>query len=128
MKTENTDKATYLELLFKRVEDYSKTTIELIRLTTINKTAEVVSVLASHLLMLTLVAFFLFFINVGISLWIGEALGKMFLGFLIVALFYLIVGLLFYKFKKTIIEDSVNQIVIKTLLKPNEQEDEEAQL
>ena len=58
--------ATPIELLFDRVEDYSKTTLELFKLKAIDKSADVVSSLVSRLTILLVVALFIIIINIGV--------------------------------------------------------------
>ena len=125
MKIEKDNKATGIEMLFEKVENYTKTSVELIKLSAIEKTSEAVSVLVSHITIIVLVAFFLLFINIGISLWIGKLIGEYYIGFLIVSFVYLILGLVFFKFKASLIERPINGLMINTLLKNKFENDEE---
>ncbi|KIX22937.1 hypothetical protein SY27_01255 [Flavobacterium sp. 316] len=118
------DKATAIENLFEKAENYTKTSVELIKLSAIEKISEAISVLVSHIAIIVLVAFFLFFINIGISLWIGKLIGEYYIGFLIVSFVYLLLGLLIYKYKKKTIENPINELMINTLLKNKLEENE----
>ncbi|WP_152640671.1 phage holin family protein [Flavobacterium sp. 316] len=124
MKTKIEDKATAIENLFEKAENYTKTSVELIKLSAIEKISEAISVLVSHIAIIVLVAFFLFFINIGISLWIGKLIGEYYIGFLIVSFVYLLLGLLIYKYKKKTIENPINELMINTLLKNKLEENE----
>ncbi|UOX32630.1 phage holin family protein [Flavobacterium sediminilitoris] len=124
MKTKIEDKATAIENLFEKAENYTKTSVELIKLSAIEKISEAISVLVSHIAIIVLVAFFLFFINIGISLWIGKLIGEYYIGFLIVSFVYLLLGLLIYKYKKKTIENPINELMINTLLKNKIEENE----
>src|SRR3954464_4707448 len=92
------DNATPIELLFEKAEDYGKTSIELLKLNAIDKTADVVSSLTVQLAQCLVVALFTLVINIGIALWIGELLGKIYYGFFIVAGVFFVVFLLLFFF------------------------------
>ncbi len=103
-----------IEPLIERAEAYSKTSLELIRLKTLDKTADVASTLASRSLFTLIVSFFAFTINIAIALWLGDLLGKAYYGFLIVASCYALVGvilLIIHPFIKA----RVNNAVIRQL-------------
>src|ERR1044071_1049495 len=92
------DTATPIELLFEKAEDYGKTSIELLKLNAIDKTADVVSSLAVQMATFMVVALFTLVVNIGLALWIGDLLGKTYYGFFIVAGFYAIACALLYFF------------------------------
>lgn len=89
------------EILLDKVIDFTKTSLELFKLKLLAKFIDIVSSIIPNLTILLLVAVFLFFLNLGIAFFLGEALGKIYLGFLILSVFYLIVALairiLFFK-------------------------------
>lgn len=104
------------ETLLERAEEYSKTSLELIKLKAIEKVSDGASSAASKIA--GLFFFLMFFIlgSVALSLWLGEVLGKAWYGFLIVAGFYAILfGLLFFvkhNWLKKIVENSIiNQLL-----------------
>jgi hypothetical protein len=111
------DKATPIELLFEKAEDYSKTSIELLKLNTIDKTADVVSSLAVQVAQVMVVALFTLVINIGIALWVGEMLGKAYYGFFIVAGFYAITCIILYFFGQRWIKVPLNNSIIARLVK-----------
>lgn len=92
------DNSKHMEELLERATDYSKTSIELIKLKAIDKTSDIVSSVIPHSFGFALFILFLIFSNLGLALWLGERLGKMYLGFLILGGVYFIIGLLFYFF------------------------------
>lgn len=92
---------TLIESLFNQSKDYVDTRLELYKLKMIDKTTSVASAVISGAALL--IVFFIFFVvlNIGVALLIGDLVGKSYLGFLILAAFYAIVGLvLFYKRNK----------------------------
>ena len=107
---------TPVGMLFQKAEDYGKTTIELLKLKTIDKSADVVSSLVSQLVIGIILLIFLLFVNIGIALWIGALMGKSYYGFLIVAGIYGLIGLLIYIFRNKWIKMPVSNSMIKQML------------
>ena len=105
-----------MEPLLERAEIYSKTSFELLKLKTLEKTADVSASLASRTLFTLVVSFFAFTLNIAIGLWLGDLFGKAYYGFLIVAFCYALVALILY-FIHPIIKARVNNVVIKQLYK-----------
>ena len=108
---------TPIEKLLERAEDYGKTTIELVKLNAIDKTSEVVSSLVSRLTVLLIVALFTFIINIGLSLWIGDLLGKSYYGFFVIAGFYALIAIVIYIYRDNWIKNPVRDSVISQMLK-----------
>jgi len=55
--------------------------------------------------------------NIGIALYLGELLGKMYYGFFIVAAFYLIGGIVFHLFMHKWIKKPLSELINKQALK-----------
>ncbi|MEX1002615.1 MAG: hypothetical protein WDZ35_10915 [Crocinitomicaceae bacterium] len=79
--------------LLIKVEAYSKTNYELLKLKTVDKTANIASRLLSRMLLLIALSFFGLFINIGLSFWVGELLGEVYYGFAVVAGFYALISI-----------------------------------
>lgn len=110
------DNATMIELLWKRAEDYAKTSIEWCKLIAIERSADLVSSLASRLLILSVLALSFFFLNLGLAFWLGELFGASFYGFLAVGCFYAVMTIPIYALRKRIIKRPVSNAVIKELM------------
>jgi uncharacterized protein YqhQ len=108
--------ATNIDKLYQKAEQYSKTTLELVKLKTIDKTTDIISSLAVSLIMILIVAIFTVFINIGIAIWLGVVFNNMAMGFFVVSGFYLIVGLIVYLNRQYFIKTPVRNLVIKKLL------------
>lgn len=111
------DKAKSLESLLNSATEYGKTTIELVKLKALDKTSDVVSSVVSHYVVLIILSSFMLFLNLGIAFWLGEILGKIFYGFLIIAGFYLITGVIIYFLMYKWLKKLVCNYVIKQMLK-----------
>lgn len=112
--------ATPIELLFDRVEDYSKTTLELFKLKAIDKSADVVSSLVSRLTILLVVALFIIIINIGVALWLGEILGKSYYGFFVIGGLYALIAILLHAFRHPWLKTPVSDNIIMQMLKKEE--------
>ncbi len=113
---------TPIELLFEKAETYGKTTIELVKLKAVDKTADIGSSLAVQIVLAVIAALFSLSITVGIALWLGNCLGKPFYGFFIVAGFYLLVGFVVYSFKIQWIKLPIQNSIIKQILQQKNNE------
>jgi len=108
--------ANLVESLFKRAEEYGKTTIELSRLKALETTTKVATSLVSRLSVIAVFSLFALVLNIGIALLLGELLGKTYYGFFIVAAFYLIAGILFFFFLHKWIKKPFGDLIIKQAL------------
>lgn len=108
---------TPTELLLERVEDYAKTTITLLRLTAVDKSANLFSSIAIKITLFLVVVLFLFMLSVGLSLWAGTMLGEMYYGFFAVTGMYLVVFGLLYIFRMKLIGNPVRNAIVVEMLK-----------
>jgi len=106
----------FVPLLEKAVE-YGNTSFELLKLKALEKTTEVVSSGLSDSIILIFMATFALMFNVGLALWLGEILGKIYLGFFAVAALYgviaMIVRVFMYKWFKKIFSNKFIKYVLK---------------
>ena len=110
---ETTD--SLFEPLLERAEAYGKTSFNLIKLKSINKTSDVLSTFISRLLLAIFVTIFLVTLNIAVAFWIGDVLGKNYYGFFIVAGFYGILGIILYIFHPSV-KAMVNESIVKQIL------------
>lgn len=109
--------ATPIETLFEKAENYSKTSLELLKLSAIDKSADVASSFAVRFVIITIIAIFTLVTNIGVALWLGEQLGKSYYGFFAVAVFYLIVAILLYLFRNEWIKTPTSNSIIESMMK-----------
>ncbi|MFV8373264.1 hypothetical protein [Flavobacterium sp. LB2P6] len=112
---ENT--ATTIEMLFEKAEDYTRTTVELVKLHAVDTTADVLSSLLSRLTVSIVFVMFAFLANIGLSLWIGELLGKVYYGFFIVSCAYLVIAIVLYIFKDQWLKMPISNFIVVKMLK-----------
>lgn len=105
--------AKELEDLFERVETYSRTSYELVRLKSIEGTAEIATTLVVKLVVVMTFAIFILVLSIGIALFLGDILGKPFYGFFIMAAFYLLTSVILYHFLKSWIRNYISLRILK---------------
>ncbi len=81
------------EPILERTVKYGQSSIAIIKLKTVDKTADVTSTVLSRLFLLTAVSLLALSFNIAIGFWLGDILGKVYFGFLIVAGFYALVAI-----------------------------------
>jgi hypothetical protein len=111
------ENSKFLESLLESATEYGKTSLELGKLKALDKTADVVSTLVPHSVVIILAATFMLFLNLGLALWLGEVLGKMFYGFLAIAAFYAVAGVIVHFFMHKGIKKMVGDSIVKQMLK-----------
>jgi phosphoglycerol transferase MdoB-like AlkP superfamily enzyme len=110
-----TDTATSIETLFEKAQDYSKTSLELLKLNAIAKSSDVTSTLMARLIIFMVVALSVMIMNIGIAFWISDMLGKDWYGFFIVGIFHAFVALLLFIFRHQWIKDPIHNAIIRKI-------------
>lgn len=106
-----------LETLLERAEEYGKTTLEILKLKAVDKTSETAANVASGAMAAFLALMFVLTGTFALGFWLGDLLGKAWYGFLIVAGFYALLGvLLLFVFNKSL-KTLIANVIIKKLLK-----------
>jgi len=96
--------------------DYLETRLDLLKLQAVNKSSDVTSSVVSRMIILLMVSFAIFILNMGLALWVGELLGKVYLGFFVIAGFYMLVGLILHFFRNSLLKEPVSTMIIKKML------------
>ena len=112
---ENTDHKGFSEL-FLKIKDYISTTIELKKLTIIEKVAVLFGSMVSMIALAVVGLFFLIFLSIGCSIYLCTILDSSFAGYFIVALFYLVIALVIYFGKGNLIANPLTNSLIKSIL------------
>lgn len=111
------DKAILIEMLFEKVESYTKTTLELYRLKAIDKVTDIFATIASGLVIAVIFALFFILVSVGLSLYLGELLGKNYYGFFALGGFYALVGIIIAMNRRAWLESKLNDFLINQIFK-----------
>jgi len=110
------DHESLIESLIEKGEQYGKTTIELLKLKTLDKSADVASTLIAWAIVIVFAVLFFLILNIGIALWIGELLGKSYYGFFAVAGFYALLSIIFCIFREQFVKRPVNNSIVTQVL------------
>ena len=111
------EKATLLESLVEKTEDYTKTSIDLLKLKTIDKSAKALSSLGSTIIITIAIICLTTMVNIGVALLIGGLMGNLYYGFFIVAVFYLLVVIVLYVFRKSLLKVPLSNRIITNIRK-----------
>lgn len=106
----------YFDNLLTKTETVLKIQLELLRLKTINKLSYVFSSLISGVIFSVIAIFLMLNVNIGLAIWIGTIMENPYLGFFIVAAFYLVVLVcVLFVWKKHLV-GLIRNLVIKELI------------
>ena len=108
-------KECLLEPLLESAETYSKTSLKLMKLKFVDKATDFTSTLISRLILTITISFFLIVLNIAIGLWLGELLGKNYLGFLVLTLIYGVLAIILVIIHPYIKERVSNSLIKKAL-------------
>jgi hypothetical protein len=108
--------AKEIEQLFDRLEAYSDTTLELVKLKSLQVGTKVVTSLVSKLAVIVMVTMFLILVNIGLSIYLGGLMGEMYYGYFTVAGLNLLVALLLHLFLQRVINKTLGQAIISQIL------------
>ena len=107
-----------LQSLFEKTDEYRKTTVELLKLKSVDTLTDVVSSFVAQLSILVVIIFLAFLLNIGVALWIGAILGAAYYGFFIVAGFYAFLAALLHYFGSSWIKKTLSNFLIIHILTP----------
>jgi len=105
-----------IESLIVKASEYGKTSFEIVKLKTLDKTSDVISSLLPHSVVLIILSSFMLFLNLGAALWLGEVLGEVYYGFFIVAAFYGLVVIVLHFFLHNWLKKIICNYIIKIVL------------
>ena len=110
------ERDNFIEPLLEQAEQYSRTSIELFKLRTVDKTAGSGAILFSRFLLILTLSVFAVTINIAVALWLGNILGRNYYGFLVVAVCYAILSVIL-AILHPVIKSRVKNSIITQLLK-----------
>ena len=106
--------------LYQKAENYAKSSLKLVCLQTVKKSSELFAALGFGFILVVVVCFFFVLINFGVSLWVGQKLNDLALGFCLVASFYFVLAILLIVFKKTIMNKYFKNWIINQFVSHSE--------
>lgn len=109
------EQTSELETLLQRAENYTKSSIDLLKLRAIDTSVKIISSITSSFIVLIAALCITTMVNFGVALWIGECLHSNYLGFFIVGGFYLLLAIIFYSFRKQLVQTPLSNAIIKQM-------------
>jgi hypothetical protein len=111
---------THIEELAGSARNYLHTRIEVVKLNTAAKVSSVTSNIVARIVVAVVFIFFLFFGGMAAAFALGEWLGRTYWGFLAVAGFYLIAGIVVWLAREKMIRMPIMNAIIEQLFKEDE--------
>jgi len=111
------EKATLIESFVEGAEEYTKSSIDLLKLKAIDKSSDIISSVLTTLLISIAILCIPVMVNIGAALWIGKLFDNTFYGFFIVAAFYTVVAIFLFIFRKQLLKTPLRNIIIKFIRK-----------
>lgn len=108
--------ANDFENLLLKTQQYAKTSIDLLKLQLIDKLSELFSIIAAAICIGIFAVLFGLFLNISLAVYLGEVLGGLHFGFLVVAGIYLLFAVICYVFRKKLIQEPLIDLFISKLL------------
>lgn len=105
-----------MEALYEKIKEYGLTNVELLKFKAVDKTAAVVASAIARLVTFLFLLMFLLSLNVAVALWIGFLLGKTYYGFLIMAGFYCVGGIIMHLFLRDWLKKRIRNSLINKML------------
>ncbi len=99
--------------MFELIKKYFNNRIELVKLSMVSVTANLVAKLMSSFVILLFSLMIMLLVSIGFSFWIGEVIGSLSMGFFIVSGVYFLFFLLYLVFAKEKIEITLKDKVVQ---------------
>lgn len=100
-----------------QLENFIETNKEILALKFTDKLAKIISSLVSRLAFALLALMIVFLLTMGLSLWVGDLVGKDFAGYLIVGGVILLITLVIYRKRESMIKKPITDTIISQILK-----------
>lgn len=105
-----------LDPLYQRIEEYGKTSYVLFKLKALEKATGLVSNYVLKTILFAVFGMVAVLSSIGLSIWLGEYLGKLYFGFACIAGAYCIVGVFLYYFMSNYIKKRVMNSIVSQML------------
>jgi len=108
--------------LLDKIEELVRSTIELLKLNVIERSADLISSFVSRLVIIVMASLSILILNVGIALFIGSILGQAFYGFFIVGGLYGFAAILIGIYRHEWLKDPISNYLVKQIQKQKKHE------
>jgi hypothetical protein len=107
---------THIKLLLQNFEEYIKTDVELLKLKSVDKSADIVSSIFASVIIILVAIIFVLILSIGLSFFIGRLIGSLELGFFIMSGVWAIIFASLYLSRKKWLKRPAQDIVVKKIL------------
>jgi hypothetical protein len=111
-----------IDSLVNHVKEYAEQSFNLLLINLYEKVSRMISGATAAIILAVFGVIVLLFLSMGVALWIGRALGEIFLGFFIVAAFYMLVAAFLYMMRDKWIRLPVVNSVIRSIYYAEEED------
>lgn len=105
-----------IEELIEQLKLYSVTTIKVIKLETVERSSALLSNLISRVIIGVIATLFAFFLSLGICFYLSELFNNSYMGFGLVAGFYLLLGIVLIIGRKKLLIKPIRERMIQEML------------
>lgn len=102
--------------LISKSKDYAETSINLFKLETLEKISNFIPSLAWRIFVFVFGLTAVMFLNIALSLWLGQIIGKLYFGFLLVAFSNVLLAVIIFLFRKPLVVNPLNKLIIRKFL------------
>ncbi|MBI5858579.1 MAG: phage holin family protein [Sphingobacteriales bacterium] len=102
-----------IESLLDKAKEYINTRIAQVKLSVAEKISKTLSVIIAAFVAVLVFLFFLLFGSIALAIVIGNLVGKLWLGFLIIAVAWLLSGILIWKTKERLLQIPIMNAILK---------------
>lgn len=116
MQYEEPNEDGNISTIFKTTIKYVDTRIDLLKLSFIKKASDGISSLISLVVALVFLMLALIILSIGLAIWLGQVFGGLYYGFFAVGGLFIIVGIILFILKSTVIKGPVSSAIIKKVI------------
>jgi Putative Actinobacterial Holin-X, holin superfamily III len=112
-----------IEELASSIKEYADTKVELAKLVIAEKISEIITNAIAGIVALSFLFLFFLFATIALGIGLGQWLGKPWLGFLLVAFFYLLIGIIAWSARVKILRLPIINLFINQLFTDKDEKD-----
>ncbi len=103
--------------MLEKLKDYISSRVLLLKIEGTERISEAFAVLYRKTVLVIIFFSFLFFVSIAFALWIGKIYDSNITGFLVTGAIYLLVLIVFFVFKKQLLEKNIKDDVVRSLFR-----------
>jgi hypothetical protein len=109
------EKLGIFDILKDFIKDHMQATLSKLEDKMIDKVAAISAIILGMAFLIFTFALFFIFVSIGLAIWIGDYFDNLWLGFLLVSLWYLFFGTIFWVFRRTLIKRPIARMLKRSI-------------